>query len=124
MSAWDEIEDWTAEMAVDLHNRIDRRLLSSGPSGTLMQVARTAVELHAPNVDRWNPSRDDPRCVSCVDAYGRSEDYPCRETVAIATVVGVPPTDGPPPPLTGRAAWQPPHLFVPRWGNGAAPGRD
>lgn len=103
MSEWREMR-WTPEMAVDLHNRIDRKLLTSGPGGPVLAAARTAVEMHAPHIDRDNP-RDRPYCSSCVDPVGSDDLYPCRETVAIATVLGVPPTDGNPPPLTGRAAW-------------------
>ncbi len=103
MSEWDAIE-WTAEMAVDLHNRIDLKLLTSGPRGPVLAAARTAVERHAPDVDRDNPE-ETVYCSACIDPTGEDDTYPCPETVAIAIVLGVPPTDGTPPPLTGRAAW-------------------
>lgn len=103
MSGWhDEVGDWSAEMAVDLHARIDRKLLASG-SGPAVAAARTAVELHAPDIGMLAGVSGEPRCSTCLDFYGRSEVYPCRETVAIATVIGVPPVDGPPPVLTDRA---------------------
>ncbi len=107
MNPWDEIEAWTAEMALDLHNRIDTKLLTSSPRGPVLAAARTAVERHAPDVDHDDPTKT-VYCSSCIDPTGTDDTYPCPETVAIATVLGVPPVDGVPPPLTGRAAWRVP----------------
>jgi len=99
MSAFDEAGPWTPELSLNLHDRIDRAVLGSGRTGPAIAVARTALERHAPAIDRDAP-RARPYCSSCVDPDGTDDLYPCAETVALAIAAGVPPVEGDPAPLT------------------------
>ena len=117
MSQFDEVK-WTAELAVDLHNRLHTRILTSGSGGPVVAALRTVVDLHGPDVIAEGTMTT--LCSSCVDPFDAGDDrYPCKETRAIAVALGAPATDGVPPPLTGRAAWR---MSAPR--RTRSPGRD
>lgn len=94
--SWPQWTRWTMDQALDLHERLKRKVRTTVPASFSAGAALLAVVL------RHVPQQVGKRvvCSCCNDGHGDSEGYPCGEARLIADCMDVPPEDGVPPRRT------------------------